>query len=243
MTVPFKTQLCNFTKGGKPCYMGRTQPTAKTGEDVLVERASVRCGGADPAFVKCAVQSYFSEVASELSQGNRVESEFFSGGVSVHGDFPSSDAPWDAQRNFLATYLTPRGKLKDAPKDLTGVNVTKGAQAKVRSVMQDAEGAVEGILVETDAMLELLVLLAGAGLLVDVEAPDEGVSLLDPKTGEVKAVGRVTHATSTTLDCSFDPVEPGQYVLAVYSRNGMGSSYGVAVGKRKVTVVRVATGE
>ena len=37
MTVPFKTQLCNFTKGGKPCYMGRTQPTAKTGEDVLVE--------------------------------------------------------------------------------------------------------------------------------------------------------------------------------------------------------------
>ena len=242
MTVPFKTHLSNLTKGGKPCYQGRTQPGAKTGEDPIMERAARRCGNADAAFMKCAVHAYFGEVATEFSKGNRVESAFFSGGVSVRGVVPTSDAPWDPERNALTVYLTPRGKLKDAVKGLTGENVTDGAHTTIRSALQDQEGAVEGIFVETPGMLELLVLLAGAGLLVDVEAPDEGVSLLDPKTGEVRAVGRVTNATTTTLDCSFDPVEPGQYVLAVFSRNGMGSAYGVAMAKRKVTVVRATAG-
>lgn len=243
MTIPFKTQLCNFTKDGQPCYQGRIQPTAKTGEDTLFARAAVRCGGADPAFVKCAVHSYFGEVASEFQKGNRVEGEFFSGGVSVRGLFGSADAPWNSEVNILTTYLTPRGKLKEAVRDLTATNVTSGPRVSVRSAMQDADGAVEGIFVMTPGMTELILLLAGVGLLVDVEALDEGVSLLDPKTGAVKAIGRVTNATSTTLDCSFDPVEPGQYVLAVASRNGMGASYGVALGKRKVTVVRAAAEE
>ena len=238
MTIPFKTQLCNFTKDGKPCYQGRTQPAARTSEDTVYARAAIRCGGVDPAFVKCAVQTYFGEIGSEFQQGFGFEGEFFSGGVSVRGLFGSADAPWNPKVNTLATYLTPRGKLKEAVRGLTATNVTSGPRVSVRSAIQDATGAVEGIFVETPDMTELLVLLAGTGLLVDVEAPDEGVSLLDPKTGEVKSLGRVTNATSTTLDCSFDPVEPGQYVLAVASRNGMGASYGVALGKRKVTVVR-----
>lgn len=243
MTIPYMTSLCNFMKDGKPCFMGRVLSGMTIGEDALLERAAVRCGGVDPAFVKCALHSYFGEVASEFQKGNRVEGEFFSGGVSVRGPFGSADAPWNSEVNTLATYLTPRGKLKDAVRDLTATNVTSGPRVSVRSAIQDADGAVEGIVVETPGMTELILLLAGVGLLVDVEASDEGVSLLDPKTGEVKSLGRVTNATSTTLDCSFDPVEPGQYVLAVASRNGMGASYGVALGKRKVTVVRAAAEE
>ncbi len=243
MNVPFITQLCNFTKDGKPCYCARSLPGAKTGEDVIFDRASIRCGGIDPAFMKFSVRSYLGEVANELSKGNRVESEFFTGGVSVRGDFPTSDAPWDPERNRLTVYLTPRGPLKDVVKGMTAVNMTEGPRTVVRSVMQDMEGAEESVFRVLPGMQELLALIAGTGLLVDVQASDEGVDLLDPKTGEVKAVGRVTHATSTTLDCSFDPVEPGQYVLAVASRDGMGASYGVAVGRRKVTVVGAAAGE
>ena len=243
MTIPYMTVLCNFMKDGKPCFAGRVLSGMTIGEDALLERAAVRCGGVDPAFVKCAVHSYIGEIASEFHRGNRVENEFFSGGVSVRGLFGSADAAWNPKVNTLATYLTPRGKLKEAVRGLTATNVTSGPRVSVRSAIQDATGAVEGIFVETPGMTELILLLAGTGLLVDVEAPDEGVSLLDPKTGEVKSRGRVTNATSTTLDCSFDPVEPGQYVLAVASRNGMGASYGVALGKRKVTVVRAAAEE
>lgn len=243
MNVSFKTVLSNFSKGGKPCYSGRTISNGIDRHADIVRRTAVRCGGVDDAFVDCVIKTYYGQVRQSLAQGKRVDSLFFTAGTTVHGLFDSSDAPWDPVRHSFEAHLTPRGALKEATAELTGVNVTKGANVAVKSVLQDADGAEEGVIELYDGLTELSLLIAGVGLQVDVEAADEGTFLLDAKTGEVVATGRVTNATAITLDCAFDLVEPGQYVLAVASRNGMGASYGVAMGKRKVSVVRATDGE
>ena len=243
MNVSIKTALSNFTKGGAPCYMGRTLSNGTDHHSDIVHRTAVRCGGVDDAFVDCVIKTYFGQIGQSIAQGKRVESLYFTGGIAVHGMFDTSDAPWDPARHSFEAYLTPRGDLKDAASELTGVNVTKGANVAIKSVLQDRDGAEEGVIVLSEGLTELQLLLAGVGLLVDAEAADEGVFLLDAKTGEVVATGRVADVSATTLDCSFDPVEPGQYVLAVSSRNGMGASFGAAMAKKKVTVVRAAAGE
>ena len=238
MNVSIKTALSNFTKGGMPCYSGRTISNGTDHHSDIVHRTAMRCGGVDDAFVDCIVRTYFGQIGQSIAQGKRVESLYFTSGIAVHGTFDSSDAPWDPARHSFEMYLTPRGDFKEAVSGLTGVNVTKGAYVSIKSVLQDRDGAEESVIVLYDGLTEILLLLAGTGLLVDAEAADEGVFLLDAKTDEVVATGRVTSTSATTLDASFDPVEPGKYMLAVSSRNGMGASFGAVLAKRKVTVVR-----
>lgn len=235
MEVPFETEPCNFLKDGKPCFRGRVVHEEVVTEDELIAQTATACGGANPAFVRCVRNTYFDKVGAALNTGKRIESEDFRGGLAVHGTFSSSDAPWDPEVNYITPYLTPCGRLKAATKGLTAVNVTAGPRVQLRSVMQDVEGATEGIIVPVEGGAELL--LAGNGFLLDVEAGDENVTLRDVKTGEVKATGRVTATMSTTLDVTFDELPPaGKYLLVVASRAGMGMDYGVAEGRRKVTV-------
>ena len=242
MDVPFETVPCSFLKDGKPCFYGRTIQDEVETEDELIAETAVACGGANPAFVKCVRNTYFDKVCAALNAGKRIEGEDFRAGLAVHGTFDNSDSPWNPDVNSISPYFTPCGRLKAAVKGMKAVNVTSGPRVQVRSVVQAVEGSTEGVIVPMSGGASLL--LAGVGFLLDVEAEDEGVTLRDVKTGQVKAVGTVTEVRSTTLDVTFDELpEAGQYLLVVASRNGMGMDYGVAEGKRKVTVQAVEGGE
>lgn len=238
MEIPIETDPCNFLKDGKPCFRGRVRYNGVVHDEELLDETAVACGGANPAFIRCVWKVFFDKCAQAIGAGKRIDCEDFSGGMGVHGTFKTADAPWDPELNALVPYLTPKGRIKVAAEGLVGVNVTKGPSVSVRSVMQDIDGAVEDVIVALPG--DIVLLIAGTGLRVDTEAEDEGVFLVDAKTGETVATGQVTGATATTLDCMFGELPPaGQYLLAVSSRNGMGDAYGVATGKRKVTVKAV----
>ena len=70
---------------------------------------------------------------------------------------------------------------------------------------------------------------------------DEGVWLVEPKTGDIVATATVERSDSQTIDCVFEtPPEPGAYTLVVACRNGMRESLKPATAKVKNVVVKAA---
>ena len=82
------------------------------------------------------------------------------------------------------------------------------------------------------------VLIQGQKLGISPDNPDEGVWLVDPKTGDAIATATVERSDSQTIDCVFEtPPKPGAYTLVVSCRNGMRESLKPATAKVKNVVV------
>jgi hypothetical protein len=76
---------------------------------------------------------------------------------------------------------------------------------------------------------------------ISPDNPDEGVWLVNPKTGEIAATATVERSDSQTIDCVFaEPPDPGTYTLVVSCRNGMRESLKPATAKIKNFTVKAA---
>ena len=83
------------------------------------------------------------------------------------------------------------------------------------------------------------ILIQGQKLGISPDNPDEGVWLVNAKTGEIVATATVERSDSQTIDCVFaEPPEPGTYTLVVSCRNGMRESLKPATAKVKNIVVK-----
>ena len=83
------------------------------------------------------------------------------------------------------------------------------------------------------------ILIQGKRLGISPDNPDEGVWLMNQRTGERIAAAVVERSDSQTIDCAFtNPPAPGTYTLVVSCRNGARESLSPATAKVKnVTVV------
>ncbi len=231
MKLRYKTRLSNLKKGDRPCYQAWVVHGGTRSKGEIVKEVSLRSGLPD-AVVDCVLRLFFETVREEVRDGFRFDTGDVSGAAYVQGTFGSLDDPWDASRHRLVVRLNAKGALRDALKGHTPVNVTEGAKVSVKSVL-DVDHAVDGAIYGTS---DVAVRVSGVGLAVDAEAGDEGVWLEDA-TGAVIARASVAEASDTMLDCTFAELPAdGAYTFVVASRGGLGAEYGVAMGRRKVSV-------
>lgn len=227
----YKTSLCSLKKGEKPCYQCSVQHNGTVTKDAVTDDISSQTG-LRPAVVTCVLDLLIENLKKGYQNGQRINLGELAGGIVATGSFSGPEEKWDPAKHRLVPYLNTKGALRGCLEAYTPTNVTTGAKVSVKRVL-DVVHAVEGLIVGT---ADVAVQVSGMGLSVDVEAEDEGC-WLEAKDGTVAATGQVTAAASTTLDVTFAALPPdGEYTLVVASRGGLDATYGVALGRRKVTV-------
>ena len=235
MKVCYTAVPTNLQVGNKPVYRMVIQHNGKVSEKTFKARVARRCGY-DESVVGCVMDAAGTQTREELGNGYRVDGGWYFAMLNAQGSSDSIREPWDSKKHHLVATLLPKGTLKTCLDNAELVNVTAGATVTVlhvADVVAQTDGTISGT-------ADVEVVITGNGLAIDLAAEDEGVWLEDAN-GVIQSVATVTEATTTTLVCRFATLpEDGKYTLVVASRNGLGANYGIAMGKRKVTVCAVA---
>ena len=232
MTLRFKTVLNPLIQGVVPQYRAIVINNGVVDIDTLSNAIAEECG-LKPAVVKSVIELFFEQIGYEFKNGMRLNLEQMEGGLAIQGTAKASNEPWSAGNLKLVSYLNSKGALKNPFKGITPVNVTDVATVIVRRVL-DVVYEQDGFITGT---ADVQVFVAGDGLNVNPASEDEGCWLADYATERIVATGTVTASTATTLDVTFASLPAdGTYWLVVASRGGRDSTYGVAIGRRKVTV-------
>ena len=228
--VPIKLKI-----GEKARYRLAVRQNGQIGEKTFKKRVAKRCGY-DESVVGCVMDGCGGQMGEELANGNRVDIGWLHAFNVCRGSAASSREPWNPSKNRLVAAFYAKGVLKDCLDDVEMVNVTEGPSVVIQHVA-DTVAVIDGTITGTT---DVLVRATGSGLDVDPDSPEEGIWLEDSK-GVVAAVATVVE--STNIDVSFRfatlPAD-GTYTLVIASRNGMGEDFGVAMGRRKVSVAATA---
>ena len=223
-------KLSGIVSAGTLNWVGQimTNGTASSEEVAAIVADSTRQSVSDVVYTNTKTGE---AVRALLRNGRNVSLDWVSFIITLTGAFENIDDGFERGRNSLVVRAHSRPFLRDCLAGITPRNVTNGLKATIQSVV-DSAAQSEGTITTTT------VYVAGLNILVG-DNPDEGVWLVS-KDGAIAATPAITANDPVTMDLSFGELPPaGQYLLAVSSRNGMGDAYGVATGKRKVTVKAV----
>ena len=171
-------------------------------------------------------------IVRALSAGRRLNFGAFSLSLSIRGAVDGANGEFVPGVNSVCVNIQAGTELKEALGKLHPVNITDaGKEApRITSVVDTATHA------ENTLSPGAKTLVAGAGLLVNTSAADEGVWL--EAGGRRVMRGVVTASSATTLDCVFGGgLEPGEYRLAVYTRCGDPTRQTPARVRRKVLLL------
>ena len=148
--------------------------------------------------------------------------------LAIRGSFSSEDEAFDPSKHKLAAVVRTLKPFKDTLDKVIPENVTGGLFCSVDSAMDSATKQLSEITGSN------LLLIQGRHLGISPYNPDEGVWLVDSKTGDRVATAIVERSDSQTIDCVFrDPPPPGIYTLVVSCRNGRRESLNPAVAQVK----------
>ena len=215
-------------------YTAHVQTNGTLGRDELAERLAERTKQ-DVSLWKYFLDALSDEIGIQLLAGYRINLGQLTTGFAIRGAFMSEDDAFDHARHKLVATVRTLDPLKSAMSAVSPENVTLGLSCTVAAVMD----AVTKRLSEITGTN--LLLIQGMRLGISPDNPDEGVWLVDPKTGETVATATVERSDSQTIDCAFEePPEPGTYTLVVACRNGMRESLKPATAKVKNVVVKAA---
>ena len=218
----------------KTVYTAHVQTNGTLGRDELAERLAARTKQ-DVSLWKYFLDALSDEIGIQLLAGYRVNLGQLTTGFAIRGAFMSEDEAFDPARHQLIATVRTLDPLRSAMSAVLPENVTLGLTCTVAAVMD----AVTKRLSEITGTNR--VLIQGQKLGISPDNPDEGVWLVDAKTGDVAATATVERSDSQTIDCVFsEPPEPGTYTLVVACRNGMRESLKPATAKVKNVVVRTA---
>ena len=235
MKIKYSAVPTGLKVGGKVVNHLVVHHNGKIGKSTFNARVARRCGY-DESAVGCVNAGNGAQMCEELGNGNRVDLGWLYALLTAQGSSDSVYEPWNSSKHRLVATFLAKGPLKTCLEGAEMVNVASGAKVVVLHVSDSVamlDGTISGI-------SNVDVRITGNGLALDVAAEDEGVWLEDDK-GVIQAVATVTETATTTLACRFATLPAdGAYTLVVASRNGFGADYGVAMGRRKVTVCAVA---
>ena len=187
----------------------------------------------DVSLWKYFLNALSDEIQTQLLAGYRINLGQLSTGFAIRGVFMSEDEAFDPAKHQLVATVRTLDPLKSALSAVQPENVTLGLTCTVFSAMD----AVTKHLSEITGTNRLLI--QGLKLGISPDNPDEGVWLINPKSGLIVATSTVERSDSQTIDCVFtEPPEPGTYTLVVSCRNGMRESLKPATAKIKNFVVK-----
>ena len=213
-------------------YTAHVQTNGTVGRDELAKRLAKRTKQ-DASLWRYFLDALSDEIAEQLVAGYRINLGQLTTGFAIRGPFMSEDEAFDLERHQLIVTVRTLDPLKSALSAVSPENVTLGLSCTVFSVMD----AVTKRLSEITGTNR--VLIQGQKLAISADNPDEGVWLIDSKTGETVATATVERSDSQTVDCVFtEPPEPGVYTLVVSCRNRMRESLKPAVARVKNVVVK-----
>ena len=218
----------------KTVYTAHVQTNGTLGRDELAERLAARTKQ-DVSLWKYFLDALSDEIGIQLLAGYRVNLGQLTTGFAIRGAFMSEDEAFDPARHQLVATIRTLDPLRGAMSAVRPENVTLGLSCTVAAVMDSVTKRLSEI-TGTNR-----VLIQGQKLGISPDNPDEGVWLVDPKTGDIVATATVERSDSQTIDCVFEtPPEPGAYTLVVACRNGMRESLKPATAKVKNVVVKAA---
>ena len=216
----------------KTLYHANVQTNGTLGRDELAERLAARTKQ-DVSLWKYFLNALSDEIQTQLLAGYRINLGQLSTGFAIRGVFMSEDEAFDPAKHQLVATVRTLDPLKSALSAVQPENVTLGLTCTVFSAMD----AVTKHLSEITGTNRLLI--QGLKLGISPDNPDEGVWLINPKSGLIVATSTVERSDSQTIDCVFtEPPEPGTYTLVVSCRNGMRESLKPATAKIKNFVVK-----
>lgn len=228
-----KTALSQFKrKGDVACYIMRL--VANGNVDPAQIAASVASDTRmSPEFAEAVSKALTAAIVNALTEGKRVDTEWFAIYPTCTGRFDGPTDKFDPARHSLGLAFVPKAKLKKLLSTLEVVNTTfhvKVALSFVRGIGQDEKNVIQ---LGQDFYGE------GEGLKVEKDREDEYVALLDPKTRQILAKAEVENASNGTITAKFAAlsVEPGEYILAVASRNGGDESLTPFTAEKPVKVI------
>ena len=76
----------------------------------------------------------------------------------------------------------------------------------------------------------------GSGPTAGSDAVEGTGAWIEDKDGVIIEIATITHLTTTTLDCTSNLAEPGEWYFVVASNGGLGADFGVAMARCKITV-------
>ena len=212
-------------------YTAHVQTNGTIGRDELAALMATRTKQ-DASLWKYFLDALSEEIGIQLLAGYRINLGQLSTGFAIKGSFMSEDEAFDPERHQLIATVRTLDPLKSAMSAVLPENVTLGLTCSVAAVMDAVTKRVSEI-TGTDR-----VLIQGQKLGISPDNPDEGVWLVNAKTGDIVAMATVERSDSQTIDCGFEnPPEPGTYTLVVACRNGMRESLKPATAKVKNIVV------
>lgn len=218
--------------GGR--FQAKLTPNSTLSGKELVERWA-EYSHMNPAMAQATLTMLEGFILAELSKGNRLDFNLATFYPRLSGALPSRDSSPEAEGLFVRGTVKARRPLMNALNDkLEAVNNLSSIHSHIFSVLDKTLNRLDEI--GAGHVLSI----AGCGIPVDAAKEDEGV-WLERRThkGYVRvAQGRVVREEADFTEVVFDgPIEPGKYVLAVYTRCGNGGDYRVVRISHKVRVV------
>jgi len=215
---------------GGQSYIAHTKNTGSFDNEALLESVA-KATGADVEYVRYLDSVRRREILNALRAGKKLFLDGVALTATVRGRFDTVDGAFDAQRNSVVVTGYTYGALQDGLSDLVPQNVVTGGRPTLSRILEAGQAEDEVLVTGRD------VTVTGRDLGPSVEAVDEGVSLVDAKTGAVVATAELVSSNLAEVVCSFAALPPaGRYLLVVATRAGNGAEYKVVTASREVAV-------
>ncbi len=232
-TIQYVNHLSSLKKAGKACYQAVVRYAGTIGKEEIANRISL-LSGYTPYMALCFIDVFLASLEEAFRQGKRIELGDLRGGIGVRGSSSSAKAPFPQSGLRLSPYVSVANELAHCLDGVRAENVTQAVSVTIDSVVDTAHGLVN-VLVGGEGVS---VQVSGLGLkILTGEGAVEGTGAwIEDKDGMIAEVATVTNSTTTTLDCTIDLPEPGEWYFVVASNGGMGEEFGVSMARRKITV-------
>lgn len=226
-SIEFSLQRVSKAITKKPFYRAVVQNKDIYGHKELAVRLASHTR-IDAVNLRYFLDVLANEIEKLLLEGCRVNLGRFAMGLAIRGSFSSEDEEFDHSKHKLAAVVRTLKPFKDTLDKVVPENVTGGLSCRLSSAMDSVTKRLSEITGTN------LLLIEGRRLGISPDNPDEGVWLVDSKTGDRVATAVVERSDSQTIDCVFnEPPSPGMYTLVVSCRNGRRESLSPAIARVK----------
>ena len=182
------------------------------------------------AVIKAALLAFVAEIKKNAQRGKMSRMDgVFNLGINCKGSFASANGPWVTGDNYLELGANSIDAFKSYLEGIETKNITSSLKPTIDTVLDTITGVYD-VVTGTDIFS-----VGGYNLLIDDEATDEGVELVNDNTGTVYACA-VTSSDIGSIKAHLAASAPaGAYTLRVKTRCGL-EGVEVKTATRKIAI-------